>query len=71
MSKAGIITPSIMKHYRRHAIVIILVLGALLTPPDPISQVLIAVPLFGLYQISIFISAGVLRNKQKEDLAYE
>lgn len=69
LSKAGIITPSFMKHYRRHAIVIILILGALLTPPDPISQVLIAVPLFGLYQISIFISAGVLRNKEK--LEYE
>lgn len=63
LSKAGLITPDGMKHYRRHAIVVILILGALLTPPDPISQVLIAVPLFGLYQISIFISAGVLRKK--------
>lgn len=71
LSKAGIITPHFMKHYRRHAIVVILILGALLTPPDPISQVLIAVPLFGLYQISIFISAGVLRNKEKENLEYE
>ncbi len=71
MSKAGIVTPSVMKHYRRHAIVFILILGALLTPPDPISQVLIALPLFGLYQISIFISAGVLRNKKKENLEYE
>lgn len=68
LSKAGLITPSIMKFYRRHAIVIILILGALLTPPDPISQVLIAIPLFGLYQISIFISAGVLRQKQREEL---
>ncbi len=66
LSKAGLITPRFMKHYRRHAIVVILILGALLTPPDPISQVLIALPLFGLYQISIFISAGVLRNKEKQ-----
>lgn len=71
LSKAGIITPTFMKHYRRHAIVMILILGALLTPPDPISQVLIAVPLFGLYQISIFISAGVLRTKKKEQTEYE
>ncbi len=66
LSKAGLITPSVMKFYRRHAIVVILILGALLTPPDPMSQILIAIPLFGLYQLSIFISAGVLRKKQKE-----
>ncbi len=66
LSKAGLITPHIMKHYRRHAIVVILILGALLTPPDPMSQVLIAIPLLGLYQISIFISAAVHRNKEKD-----
>ncbi len=71
LSKAGLITPHIMKHYRKHAIVVILILGALLTPPDPMSQILIALPLFGLYQISIFISAGVLRKKKKEELDYE
>lgn len=64
LSKAGFITPSLMKSFRKHAIVVILVLGALLTPPDPISQVLIAMPLFGLYEISIYISAFVLRRKR-------
>jgi sec-independent protein translocase protein TatC len=64
LSKAGLITPQIMKHYRKHAIVLILILGALLTPPDPISQVLISIPLFGLYQVSIFISANVMRKKK-------
>lgn len=68
LSKAGLITPSVMKFYRRHAIIVILILGALLTPPDPMSQILIAIPLFGLYQLSIFISAGVLRSKEKEAL---
>jgi len=68
LSKAGLITPNVMKFYRRHAVVVILILGALLTPPDPVSQILIALPLLGLYQISIFISAAVLRNKEKEDL---
>jgi sec-independent protein translocase protein TatC len=67
LTKAGLVTPELMKKYRRHAIVAILILGALLTPPDPISQILIAIPLFGLYQISIFISAGVLRKKQKKE----
>lgn len=66
LSKVGLVTPTLMKKYRRHAIVVILILGAMLTPPDPLSQILIAVPLFGLYQFSIFISARVLKRKEKE-----
>lgn len=65
LTKAGLITPKFLREYRKHAIIIILVLGALLTPPDPISQVLIALPLFGLYQISIFISAYTLRKEER------
>jgi len=61
-----LITPQLMRHYRRHAIVAILILAALLTPPDPVSQILIALPLLLLYQISIFISSTVLRNQTKE-----
>lgn len=68
LSKIGFITPKFMRTYRKHAIVVILVLGALLTPPDPISQVLIAIPLFGLYEISIFVSGWVLR---KEKLSFD
>jgi len=57
LTKLGILTPAFMKKYRRHAIVIILVLAAFLTPgADPISQVVLAVPLVLLYEISIFIS---------------
>jgi sec-independent protein translocase protein TatC len=67
LTKAGLVTPAGMKKYRRHAIVAILILGALLTPPDPISQILVAIPLFGLYQISIFISAAVLRKERKRE----
>ena len=67
LTKAGLVTPEGMKTYRRHAIVVILILGALLTPPDPISQVLIAIPLFGLYQVSIYISASVLRRQRRKE----
>ena len=57
LSKLGILTPKFMRTYRRHAIVIILVLAAFLTPgADPVSQVILAVPLVLLYEISIFIS---------------
>ena len=67
LTKAGLITPRFLREYRKHAIIVILVLGALLTPPDPISQVLIAIPLFGLYQISIFISAYTLKKEVRAE----
>lgn len=59
LTKAGLISASLMRKYRKHAIVVILILGAMLTPPDPFSQVLIALPLLGLYQTSIFICKRV------------
>jgi len=57
LSKLGILTPKFMRKYRRHAIIIILILAAFLTPgADPVSQIILAVPLVLLYEISIFIS---------------
>ncbi|MFA7421225.1 MAG: twin-arginine translocase subunit TatC, partial [Melioribacteraceae bacterium] len=57
LSTIGILTPKLMRKYRRHSIVVILVLAAFLTPgTDPVSQLLLAVPLVILYEISIFVS---------------
>ncbi|MEG8947267.1 twin-arginine translocase subunit TatC [Rosettibacter firmus] len=57
LSRIGILTPKFMRKYRRHAIVIILILAAILTPgTDPVSQVVLAVPLVFLYEISILVS---------------
>lgn len=69
LTKIGIVTPKFMRTYRKHAIIIILILAALITPPDPLSQTIIAIPLYLLYEISIFISAMVMRNKRKEEEA--
>ncbi|PTB96772.1 twin-arginine translocase subunit TatC, partial [Marivirga lumbricoides] len=67
MTKAGILNPEILRRFRRHSIVIILILGALITPPDPISQLLISLPLMLLYEISIYIASIVyIKNKKKE-----
>jgi sec-independent protein translocase protein TatC len=66
MTKVGLLTPAFMRTYRRHAIIVILIIGAIVTPPDPLSQVLISLPLFLLYEISIFISAYVVYQKRKE-----
>jgi sec-independent protein translocase protein TatC len=61
------ITPTFMRQYRRHAIVIILIIAAIITPPDPFSQTVIAIPLFILYEFSILISAMVIRRQEREE----
>lgn len=65
LSKIGLITPEVLKTYRRHAIVIILVLSALITPPDIISQILMSFPLIFLYEISIVLSKFVTKKEQE------
>ncbi|MBX2991835.1 MAG: twin-arginine translocase subunit TatC [Bacteroidetes bacterium] len=66
LSQLGILTPAFMRHYRRHAIVGVFVLAAVLTPgTDPVSQILLAVPLIVLYELSIGISALAWRGKRK------
>lgn len=65
LTKIGIITPSFMRKYRKHAIVVIFILAAIITPPDVFSQTLVAIPLLILYEVSIFISARVMKQKEK------
>ena len=69
LSKAGIITPQLLVNYRRHAIVVILIISALVTPPDPVTQLLVTFPLLLLYQASIYISRAVLRKKREAETA--
>ena len=65
LTKAGIITPQFLKTYRKHAIVVILVLSALITPPDIISQILMCFPLIFLYEISIIIANTIKKEEDK------
>jgi sec-independent protein translocase protein TatC len=67
LTKIGLVTPEFMKQYMRHAIVIILIISAVITPPDVFSQLLVAIPVFFLYVVSIFISAQVIKQNKKED----
>ena len=68
LTKVGIVTPQFLRSYRKHAVIIILIIGAIVTPTaDPLSQSLISIPLYLLYEISIVISAAVLRQKEKEE----
>ena len=67
LSKIGFLNPRFMREYRRHAFVVILILAAVITPsPDVLSQVLVALPLTLLYEVSILVSAWVERNKKEE-----
>jgi sec-independent protein translocase protein TatC len=63
LTKIGILNPKFMRKYRRHAIVLAFIVGAILTPPDPMTQIFLAVPLVLLYEISIFVSAVVSSKK--------
>ena len=66
LSRAGLITPDILKSYRKHALVGIFVIAAVITPPDVTSQLLVAMPVLVLYEISIAISRRVMKRKTKE-----
>ena len=66
LSRAGLITPDILKSYRKHALVGILVIAEVITPPDVTSQLLVAMPVLVLYEISIAISRRVMKRKTKE-----
>ena len=68
-TKIGLVTPDILKKYRKYALVIVLILSAIITPPDIASQVIVAIPILILYQISIFISKVVVRNEKKKQKA--
>lgn len=68
LTKIGLLTPAFLKKYRKHAIVIILIIAAIITPPDPLSQTLIFIPLYLLFEISIILSSRVAKNKAKQSL---
>lgn len=69
LARIGVVTPEFMRKYRKHAIVIILVLAAIITPPDVFSQILVTLPLLVLYEVSIFIAARVIRKRKEADKA--
>jgi len=72
LSRMGILRPKLMRKYRRHAVIVTLMLAGVLTPsPDILSQILLALPILLLYELSIGISARVERKRQKERAAEE
>ncbi|HIP49516.1 MAG TPA: twin-arginine translocase subunit TatC [Lutibacter sp.] len=66
LTKMGLVTPDFLKTYRKHAIVLVLILAAVITPPDVISQIIVTIPIIILYEISIIIAKIVYKQQQKE-----
>ncbi|MFN7013269.1 MAG: twin-arginine translocase subunit TatC [Bacteroidia bacterium] len=62
LSRLGLITPDFMRKYRKHSIIVVLFISAIITPPDITSQILVSIPIIILYEISIFISASVQKK---------
>lgn len=67
LSNLGILTPEILKKLRSYAVVLIFIIAAVITPPDVVSQFMIAVPMLGLYELSILISAAVTRRRKARE----
>ncbi|EPR68928.1 twin-arginine translocase subunit TatC [Cyclobacterium qasimii] len=68
LTQAGLVSSTMLKAYRRHSIVVILVLSAVITPPDVISQILIAMPILVLYETGIMIAKRLERKRREEEL---
>ena len=66
LTKVGLVTPETLRKYRKIALVIVLIVSAVITPPDVASQIIVAVPVLVLYQVSIYISIVVLKREAKK-----
>ncbi len=67
LTKVGLVTPESLKKYRKYALVVVLIVAAVITPPDIASQIIVAIPILILYQVSIYISKVVIRNQKRKE----
>jgi sec-independent protein translocase protein TatC len=67
LTRIGIVSPAFLRKYRRHAVVILAVVAAFITPPDLFSMILVMFPLYGLYELSIFLSERTMRKYHSEE----
>lgn len=65
LTKLGLVTPDFLRTYRKYAIVIVLMVAAIVTPPDVISQITVTIPMLLIYEASIYISAFVMKKEAK------
>lgn len=70
LTKIGLVTPEFLRKYRKFALVIVLIISAIITPPDIASQIIVAVPVVVLYEISIYISKAVVKRQKKREATH-
>lgn len=71
LTKIGVVTPQFLRKYRKFALIIVLVVSAVITPPDIASQVIVAIPVLILYEASIIISSRIIKKQKKKAKAHE
>lgn len=67
LTKLGLVTPSFLRKYWKYAVVLILIIAAIVTPPDVVSQLIVAIPMLLIYEISILLSVLVHKKRLKEN----
>jgi sec-independent protein translocase protein TatC len=68
-AKLGVITPEFLRKYRKHSIIIVLIIAAAITPPDLISQIIVSIPIMILYEIGILAAVRVEKNRKKKEVS--
>ena len=68
LSKVGVLSPAFLRTSRKYAFLVILVIAAVITPPDVVSMTICTLPLLFLYEVSIWISARAIKNAEKKEL---
>ncbi|MBC7425695.1 MAG: twin-arginine translocase subunit TatC [Bacteroidia bacterium] len=68
LAKLGIISSKFLRKYRKYAFVIILIVAAIVTPPDVVSQVILTIPLYGLFELGVMITKGVEKRRAKDEI---
>jgi len=68
LTKLGIVTPASLRKYRKYTFIIILIIAAIITPPDVISQIIVSIPIMLLYEISILISVLIQKKEKKQSI---
>ena len=66
LTKLGLVTPTFLREYRKYAIVLVLIIAAIVTPPDVVSQTIVAIPMLLIYEASIFLSVFVHKKEIQE-----
>jgi sec-independent protein translocase protein TatC len=67
LTKLGLVTPDFLRKYRKYAVVIVLIVAAIVTPPDVVSQTIVAIPMLIIFELSVIISSIVYKRKMKNE----